>query len=97
MGSMVYLMFCTKKNGWGWKNFVREANAGTGMKFPLFVRGYMTYGIPILVVIIYLKGYWDMFAPKAAAQNNPLLLVGWMLVAVAFLALIGWFTFGRKK
>ncbi len=97
LGSMVYLMFCTKKNGWGWKNFVREANAGTGMKFPLFVRGYMTYGIPILVVIIYLKGYWDMFAPKAAAQNNPLLLVGWMLVAVAFLALTGWFTFGRKK
>lgn len=97
LGSLVYLMFCTQKRGWGWNNFIEEANSGTGKKFPLFLRGYMTYGIPILIVVIYLKGYWDMFAPKAAAENNPMLLVGWMLVAVAFLALIGWFAFGGKR
>lgn len=97
LGSLVYLMFCTQKNGWGWDNFIREANAGDGMKFPLFVRAYMTYGIPVLVVIIYLKGYWDMFAPKAAAENNPMLLVGWMLVALAFLALTFWFAFGGRR
>ncbi len=97
LGSLVYLMFCTQKRGWGWKSFIEEANAGSGKKFPLFLRGYMTYGIPILIVVIYLKGYWDMFAPKAAAENNPLLLWGWMLVAVAFLALIGWFAFGGKR
>ena len=97
LGSLVYLMFCTQKNGWGWKHFIKEANAGTGMKFPAFVRGYITYGIPVLVVIVYLKGYWDMFAPRAKAENNPMLLVGWMLVAVAFLALVGWFAFGGKR
>ena len=97
LGSLVYLMFCTQKNGWGWKHFIKEANAGTGMRFPAFVRGYITYGIPVLVVIVYLKGYWDMFAPRAKAENNPMLLVIWMLVAVAFLALIGWFAFGGKR
>ena len=47
--------------------------------------------------MVYLKGYWDMFAPRAKAENNPMLLVGWMLVAVAFLALVGWFAFGGKR
>ena len=98
LGSLVYLMFCTQEHGWGWSNFIKEANTGSGKKFPLFVRGYVTCVIPVLIVVIYLKGYWDMFAPKAAAQNNPMLLIGWMCVAVAFLVLIGWITLsGRKK
>lgn len=97
LGSLVYLMFCTQKRGWGWDHFIEEANSGNGKKFPLFVRGYMTYGIPVLIVVIYLKGYWDMFAPQAAKADNPLLLAGWMLVAIAFLALIGWFAFGGKR
>ena len=34
LGSLGYLLFCTRKNGWGWDNFIAEVNAGTGMKFP---------------------------------------------------------------
>ena len=97
LGSLVYLMFCTQKNGWGWKGFIQEANAGKGKTVPAFVRGYMTYGIPVLVVIIYLKGYWDTFAPRAAAEHNPALLVIWMGVAIAFLGLICWFAFGGRR
>ncbi len=101
LGSLVYLLFCMKKNGWGWNRFIAEANAGSGRKFPEFVRGYATYVIPVMIVIIYLKGYWDMFAPRAAAENNPWLLVGWMTVAVLFLVFIGWIVFcpakSRKK
>lgn len=95
LGSLVYLMFCTKKNGWGWNNFIKEANTGKGKKFPIAVRAYVTYVLPILIVVIYLKGYWDMFAPKAEAENNPALLYGWMAVAVLFLFLIGWITSGK--
>ena len=97
LGSLIYLLFCTRKNGWGWDAFLCEANAGKGMKFPGFVRGYVTYVIPLLIIVIYLKGYWDMFAPKAAAENNPLLLVGWMSVAVLFLALVGWISLRSKN
>lgn len=95
LGSLVYLLFCTKRNGWGWNRFINEANSGTGMKVPAFVRGYMTWGIPALVVVIYLKGYWDTFAPKAKEQGNPALLAGWMAVAVVFLAVTFWFATGR--
>lgn len=97
LGSLVYLMFCTQESGWGWENFIREANEGKGKKFPVFIKGYMTYGIPLLIVVIYLKGYWDMFAPRAKAEGSPLLLVVWMLVAVAFLGMVGWFAFGGKR
>lgn len=94
LGSLVYLMFCTQRYGWGFKNFIKEANAGEGMKFPAskWICGYMTWGIPILVVVIYLKGYWDMFSDGPLPQ-----LIFWMCFAVAFLLLIGWFAFGGRR
>ena len=64
LGSVVYLLFCTHKNGWGWKNFIQEANSGDGLKFPAKVRFYMTHILPWVVVVIYLKGYYDMFRPQ---------------------------------
>ena len=92
LGSLIYLAFCVSKNGWGWDNFKKEANAGKGMKFPEFLRGYMTYVLPIVIVAIYLKGYFDLFYAKGMAYFIP-----WMLVAVGFLGLVAYFIFYRKK
>lgn len=92
LGSMVYLMFCTSRYGWGWKNFIREAEMGEGMKFPEKLRGYMTYVMPILVVAIYLKGYWDNFKSKGTGM-----LIGWMIVAFAFLGVMAYFVYGGRK
>lgn len=83
LGSVVYLLFCTHKNGWGWKNFIQEANSGQGMKFPEKVRGYMTYVLPWIVVIIYLKGYYDMFSGQSTV-----IFVVWMMIAFLFLGMI---------
>ena len=83
LGSVVYLLFCTHKNGWGWRNFIKEANSGQGMKFPEKVRGYMTYVLPWIVVIIYLKGYYDMFSGQSTV-----IFVVWMLIAFLFLGMI---------
>ena len=52
LGSVVYLLFCTHKNGWGWKHFIQEANSGNGLKFPTKVRFYMTHILPWIVVVI---------------------------------------------
>lgn len=92
LGSLVYLMFCTTRYGWGWKNFIEEANAGQGMKFPVMIKGYMTFILPFIVVAIYLKGYWDMFYKQGLKY-----LIPWLIVAVAFLALICWFGFGGRR
>lgn len=92
LGSVVYLMFCTHKNGWGWDNFIKEANSGNGLKFPVKMRFYMTHILPWIVVIIYLKGYYDMFS-----KRGPVVFAVWMLIAFVFLGVIMNTTRTHKK
>lgn len=61
LGSLVYLLFCVSKYGWGWDNFLAEANTGSGLKFPKGVRFYVTYILPIIVLVIFVFGYNDKF------------------------------------
>ena len=61
LGSLVYLLFCVSKYGWGWDNFLAEANTGEGLKFPKGVRFYVTYILPIIVLVIFVFGYNDKF------------------------------------
>ena len=61
IGSLVYLLFCVSKRGWGWKNFLNEANTGSGLKFPTGVRLYVTYILPLIVLFIFVMGYWNKF------------------------------------
>lgn len=52
VGSLMYVIFCTSRYGWGWKNYDLEVNAGTGLKVPGWLRPYMTYVLPVIVVIV---------------------------------------------
>ena len=61
LGSLVYLLFCTSRYGWGFKNFLSEANAGKGIKFPTWARLYVSYGIPLIILFIFFQGYWAKF------------------------------------
>lgn len=61
LGSLVYLLFCTTKYGWGWKNFREEANAGSGIKFPNWARFYVSYILPLIVLFIFVQGYIEKF------------------------------------
>lgn len=91
LGSLVFVLFCVRRNGWGWENFIQEVNTGEGAKLPNALRVYMTYILPLIVVVIYLKGYYDTFASKGRAM-----LIGWMLFAVLLLGVI-FFVAGKKK
>ena len=61
LGSLVYLLFCVSRRGWGWESFLAEANTGSGLKFPRGVRFYVTYVLPLIVLFIFVMGYWDKF------------------------------------
>ena len=61
LGSLVFLLFCTSKKGWGWKNFIAEADAGKGIKFPKWARVYVTYILPVIVLFIFVMGYYQKF------------------------------------
>ena len=62
LGSLVFLLFCVTRYGWGWDNFIKEANAGKGLKFPggKIMRFYLSCILPLIVLFIFVQGYWVM-------------------------------------
>ncbi len=56
LGSLVFALFCCNKFGWGWENFVAEANAGKGMKIKGWMKPVFRYVVPAAIVFIYLYG-----------------------------------------
>ena len=61
IGSCIYVLFCCLKNGWGWDNFMAEANSGNGYQFPAWARTYCTIVIPIGIIAILIMGYITKF------------------------------------
>lgn len=56
LGSLIFLLFCTTRWGWGFDKFLEEANTGKGIKFPKALRAYVTYFVPCLILIILIWG-----------------------------------------
>lgn len=52
VGSFIYVLFCTSRYGWGWKNYLNEANCGQGAKVPACLRIYMSYILPLIIVAV---------------------------------------------
>jgi NSS family neurotransmitter:Na+ symporter len=92
LGSLVYVAFCVTRYGWGWDNFIKEVDTGSGARFPKCLKKYMTFGVPLIIIIIYLKGYYDMFIGQGLTY-----LIPWLLVAFAFLGYVAWLIFGGKR
>lgn len=61
IGSLVYLLFSVTKRGWGFKNFLEEANTGDGLKFPKAMSFYVTYILPIFIIVLFLVGIYNTF------------------------------------
>ena len=61
LGSLIYLLFCVSRYGWGWDNFIAEADAGRGIAFPKWVRFYVTWILPVIVLVIFAQGYIAKF------------------------------------
>lgn len=56
LGSLIFVVFCVSRYGWGWDKFVKEANEGKGLKVASWMRPYMTYVLPIIVLVILIMG-----------------------------------------
>ena len=58
LGSLIYVLFATsKKHGWGWNNFLKEANTGRGAKFPAWLKIYVKYILPVIIILLWLQSY----------------------------------------
>ena len=62
VGSLVYVLFCSHRFGWGWKNFNDEVNSGTkGLKFPKALKIYMQYILPVIILVVFVSGIVTLF------------------------------------
>ena len=61
LGSLIFVLFCTTRYGWGWEKFMQEANEGTGLKVAKWMRPYMTYVLPVIVLVIFVVGMIGFF------------------------------------
>ena len=55
-GSLIFLLFCVSRRGWGFENNLGEVNTGNGIKMPKWLRGYVTYVVPVLILVILIMG-----------------------------------------
>ena len=63
-GTLLFALFCCHRFGWGWENFVAEANTGRGPKIRPWMRFYCAWIVPAIVLGILILGLWDKFGPK---------------------------------
>lgn len=56
LGSLVYLLFCVTKWGWGFDNYMKEANTGEGIKIAKYLKPYFQFVLPVLILIILIQG-----------------------------------------
>ena len=62
LGSLTILFFCTwKRGGWGWDKFTAEANTGKGLKIGKWMRGYVTFVLPIIIIALFVIGIVTKF------------------------------------
>lgn len=57
IGGLMFVLFCTTRYGWGWDKFVAEADKGAGPRFPRWLRGYVTWVVPVVVLVLLVQGY----------------------------------------
>jgi len=60
-GSLVIILFCTGKKAWGWQKYTEEANTGKGLKVQKWMRGYMTYVLPVIMAVLLVIGLVNYF------------------------------------
>lgn len=61
LGSLAFVLFCVTRYGWGWKKFTEEVNTGKGLKVQNWMRGYLTYVLPVIIIILFVMGIYSFF------------------------------------
>lgn len=56
IGSLIYLLFCVTRWGWGFDKYLSETNSGSGLKMPRFLKPYFMFILPVLIIVIIVTG-----------------------------------------
>ena len=64
LGALIFVIFCVTRYGIGWDKFVEEANTGKGLKVKKWMRGYLTYVLPVIILALFIVGIVQKFFVK---------------------------------
>ncbi len=67
LGSLIFAVFCSSRYGWGWDNFIKEADTGVGLKFPKLLKPYFQYVLPLVMLVIFAQGYYELYKKLSPA------------------------------
>ncbi|MBQ9783565.1 MAG: sodium-dependent transporter [Clostridia bacterium] len=62
VGSLIFLLFCVTRFGWGYDNYLAECNKGSGWRMPRWLKPYFQFVLPVLILVIFASGLWSFFA-----------------------------------
>ena len=54
LGSLIYVLFCTTRYGWGWDKYFAEVNEGKGLKMAKWLRPYLSYVLPLIIIVVFI-------------------------------------------
>ena len=61
IGAIIYIVYTTYKFGWGFDNYLKETNTGVGVKLPALCRAYFKFVLPLVLIVLMVKGYLSVF------------------------------------
>ena len=61
LGSLVFVLFCTRRRGWGWEEFIKETSIGKGLPYPRATKKYVSFVLPLIVLVVFIGGYLSFF------------------------------------
>ena len=70
VGSLVYVLFCTSRYGWGWKNYFAEVNTGKGAKMPKWTRVYMSLLLPLIILVVLVMSVLPTKVAETEAEDS---------------------------
>lgn len=56
LGSLIYLLFCVSRYGWGFDNYMKETNTGKGIQMPKWLKGYFKFVLPVMILFLFVQG-----------------------------------------
>ena len=61
IGALIFVLFCTLRAGWGWDRFLEECDTGDGLKLPRWLRPYMSFVLPLIILTVFVVGILPFF------------------------------------
>ena len=81
LGSLIFVLYCTRNSGFGFKKFLAEANSGKGLKLSASLEGYMKYVLPLIILIVFFLGITQYVTTKDLFMIALMIIISYVVAS----------------